>query len=113
MKNVYCFVFIGLILSGCSKPASEKNVNPRVDYYDNGKIKSVTPYKNGVMDGIAKSYYENGTLEIETTYKDDQPEGIARYYDEGGNAKSETTYKNGQRIHRKEYDETGNLIPEQ
>ena len=32
------------------------------EYYENGKLKSEIPYKNGEQHGVEKAYYENGNL---------------------------------------------------
>jgi len=33
-----------------------------LSYYENGKIRSVTHYKNGQLHGKFESYYANGTI---------------------------------------------------
>ena len=40
-----------------------------LEYWDDGKISSVTNYKNGQYDGEYLSYYQNGQLNVKANYK--------------------------------------------
>ncbi|MBO7244784.1 MAG: toxin-antitoxin system YwqK family antitoxin [Alphaproteobacteria bacterium] len=83
------------------------------EYYENGKLKRETPYKNGVNEGIEKGYYESGNLFGEVPYKNGMPEGIVKEYYENGNLRFEVPYKNRAREGiAKEYYENGNLRTE-
>ena len=64
-------------------------------YYEEGEIKSVSPFKNNVADGIFISYYQNGNIKEKHTYKNGNEEGEGLFYYE--NAKLEEKYfmKNG------------------
>lgn len=87
--------------------------------YDNGKVKSEIPYKdgkkngiartfdrdgslilelpyvNGVRNGVSKKYYTGGTVLAQTTeYKDDKMNGVQKKYRGNGNLMSEITYEN-------------------
>ncbi|WP_338984720.1 toxin-antitoxin system YwqK family antitoxin [Fusobacterium nucleatum] len=65
------------------------------EYYEEGDIKSVSPFKNNVADGIFISYYQNGNIKEKYTYKNGNEEGEGLFYYE--NAKLEEKYfmKNG------------------
>ena len=65
------------------------------EYYEEGDIKSVSPFKNNVADGIFISYYQNGNIKEKHTYKNGNEEGEGLFYYE--NAKLEEKYfmKNG------------------
>ena len=69
-------------------------------YYSNGKVKSIIPYKNNLIDGIVKHYYENGNLKSELLYRNGIEENILKTYDENGEIlekleKFEFFYPNG------------------
>ena len=55
-----------------------------LEYWDDGKISSVTNYKNGQYDGEYLSYYQNGQLNVKANYKDGKKEGeFFDYYQTG------------------------------
>jgi len=64
-------------------------------YYEEGDIKSISPFKNNVADGTFISYYQNGNIKEKHTYKNGNEEGEGLFYYE--NAKLEEKYfmKNG------------------
>ena len=101
--------------------------------YDNpgaeDKIKTISTYKNGEIEGIYKYYYPNGTLQYETSFNQGVEKGDRITYDSLGNKlytlsfkdgepwtgiqKSEntvTSYKNGERIEEKSYYDNGQLM---
>ena len=65
------------------------------EYYEEGDIKSISPFKNNIPDGIFISYYQNGNIKEKHTYKNGNEEGEGLFYYE--NAKLEEKYfmKNG------------------
>lgn len=67
------------------------------EYYDNGKLRSETEYKDGKENGVRKYYYESGNLKSETEYKDGKRNVGEKWYYENGNLKAETNYKDGKR----------------
>lgn len=79
-KRIIFSVFIILIFSGCSynKGRIEK------EYYDDGKVKSETPYKDGKIDGEVREYFENGNLEGVITYRNGLLHGEVKLYREDG-----------------------------
>ncbi|MBR2111650.1 MAG: hypothetical protein IJ950_01645 [Helicobacter sp.] len=70
----------------------------KVAYYENGNVKSKTPFVNGKKHGMGKKYWANGKLRYKYPYKN-------------GKLRFEASYKNG-KAHgiRKIYDEKGELI---
>jgi antitoxin component YwqK of YwqJK toxin-antitoxin module len=46
--------------------------------------RSETPYKNGVVEGVAKRYLQDGTLRREVTYKNGVRDGRENYYEKNG-----------------------------
>jgi len=44
-------------------------------YYDNGKPKVETKYRNGKQEGLETWWYESGQKNVEKTYKDGKPDG--------------------------------------
>jgi antitoxin component YwqK of YwqJK toxin-antitoxin module len=64
-------------------------------YYESGKIKLKTPYKNGKVEGLFLGYYESGKIRQETPYKNDKAEGLSKVYYESGKINAETFFKKG------------------
>ena len=55
------------------------------EYYQNGNIKSETPYKNNKINGILRAYYANGNIKSESNYIAGNQEGETKtYYKDGG-----------------------------
>ena len=61
------------------------------EYWDNGKLKSETHYKNGERDGLQTHWYETGEKHSESHWKN----GVRKEYWDNGKLKNETHYKNG------------------
>lgn len=82
-------------------------------YYEDGALKSETPYKNGYKEGISKSYYENGVLSYEVLYRNGRKVGVAKGYYEDGKLLTTTPYLNGMKEGTSQgYDKNGNLLME-
>ena len=80
-------------------------------YYENGKLESETPYKNGKRDGLAKVYYKNGKLEAEIPYKNGKRDGLVTGYYKNGKLKYQFPHKNGKAEgFLKCYHENGGLL---
>ena len=54
------------------------------EYWDNGKLKSETHYKNGKSEGLATTYYKSGEKKDEVHFKNGKPEGLVTTYYESG-----------------------------
>lgn len=65
-------------------------------FYESGKIKSETPFKEGLREGLGKMYYESGKLQSETPFKNDKIEGLKKEYYESGVLRTEVTFVNDQ-----------------
>ncbi|MDD2382939.1 MAG: toxin-antitoxin system YwqK family antitoxin [Sulfurospirillaceae bacterium] len=63
-------------------------------FYESGKLKSETPFKNGLRDGLGKSYYESGKIRSETPFRNDKTEGLKKEYYESGIVQTEVTFVN-------------------
>ena len=79
--------------------------------YDNGRVKSITSFKNGIHDGEAKWYHENGLLSCKFTYKDGIIEGERLDFYENGMINEKGVYWNDE-VDSKWYlyDEDGKLL---
>src|SRR5690606_1689367 len=64
-------------------------------YYENGKLRVVSNFKNGEVDGESKGYYENGKLRVVSNFKNGKLEGQIKIYYESGQLKDILNYKNG------------------
>ncbi|MBO7493459.1 MAG: hypothetical protein J6T87_04875 [Bacteroidales bacterium] len=66
-------------------------------YYDNGKLKSVTEFLQGVHKVRTVIYYENGKKASEGAYIDQQKDGLWRYYTNKDTLIKEESYSEGKR----------------
>lgn len=98
----WCLGGIIVILCCSLCPAEEHKNGLFRTYYDNGRVKTLTQYKNGVRHGMYKKYYENGSLLGEGNFKNGKPDGIFKEYAEDGEILSVETYEQGKLIERKE-----------
>ena len=64
-------------------------------YYEEGDIKSISPFKNNIPDGIFISYYQNGNIKEKHTYKNGNEEGEGIFYYENGKLEEKYFMKNG------------------
>lgn len=71
---------------------SDKGDSIVVEYYENGKSKCETTFKNYKK---IKTYYKNGQLEEEATYYNNKKHGVAKCYKEDGELWAYITYENG------------------
>lgn len=80
-------------------------------YYKNGNVNEQRSYLNGKVNGICKDFYENGKIESITYFFDDIQVGDARFYfkDGGINLYNFFDFSGRNRIVR-EYDRSGKLI---
>ena len=65
------------------------------------------------MGRDGKEYYESGKLKYESNYRNGEIESISKMYYESGELWLESKYKYGQLYNEKKYDKKGNLISEQ
>ena len=82
-----------------------------IEYYNNGSIKSIVHYKNGIRDGEAKFYQENGNIKQELSYFNGRVNGSVRNYNEKGILQKMFSIENNKREGPTSYfDSTGTYI---
>ena len=64
-----------------------------VEYYEEGNIKSIIPFRNNIVEGLTITYYENGNIDEEVNYKNGKMNGEAKSYDENGKLNGRTIFK--------------------
>lgn len=63
-------------------------------YYEDGTIKAIRNYENGILNGIQLNYYPNSVLYMEYSVNNDLIQDLKRYY-EDGTLMEEGSFKNG------------------
>lgn len=63
--------------------------------YNRRKIKSISNYSGGKLNGSKKSFYENGKIQEDSNYKDGILDGVAKYYNNQGDLLFEYVYEDG------------------
>ena len=84
----------------------QKRAYDITQYYQDGKVYKITPYKNGKKNGMVTEFRPDGRLKSYTTYVDDKKEFLHIEYDEKTNIQVEVHYENDQEISRREMDYT-------
>ena len=80
-------------------------------YYESGNVKSETPFKNDKVEGLKKEYYETGVLQTEVPFVNDEAEGVGKFYYPTGKLQGETSFKKNQPDGMtKLYNQAGQLI---
>lgn len=69
-------------------------------YHRNGKIKGISNYINGIVDGEVKVFHENGELEKISFFRDAHLHGEYKTYYDDKKVKTIGKYENGDRIGR-------------
>ena len=73
-----------LLFNACTKT--------QTDYYENGQIKSVIPYRMGKENGLAVYYNKNGWKELEVMMKNGKKNGQLTRYNFNAKPEAEETY---------------------
>ena len=68
------------------------------EWFANGHIRSETPYKQGMIDGICNAWYENGQLARQCSYRKNLRHGVITNWHPNGRIKSEERFNSG-RLH--------------
>ena len=76
-----------------------------VEYYEEGNIKSIIPFRNNMVEGLTITYYENGNIDEEVNYKNDKMNGEAKSYDENGKLNGRTIFKDNIKLEEDVYKE--------
>ncbi len=66
-------------------------------YYDNGAIRQICLYKNGMLNNMSKLYYPHGKVLAEIKYVNNVPSGTCRKFFESGTPQENVTMFDGQR----------------
>ncbi len=72
---IICGIFNNLLHSD-----NEKTKNIRKEYYKSGKLRIISTYINGKIEGEKRIFYENGDLAEEIQYKNGLMDGIRIIY---------------------------------
>lgn len=64
-------------------------------FYENGKIKRITHYKDGKSHGMMLFYHQNGRLWSERIYRNEIPFTVVSNYNSYGNPVEKGTLKDG------------------
>lgn len=83
-----------------------------IEYFIDGRLKSIENYKNDNLHGTAKVYYLNGLVKSEENYSSGKKDGISKNYYENGAIMSEDTYAKGVLVSKKIYDIKGKILLE-
>lgn len=86
LKKISLFILPFIFFNACTKT--------QTDYYENGQIKSVIPYRHGKENGIAVYYNANGWKELEVKMKNGQKNGKLTRYNFNAKPEAEETYIN-------------------
>ena len=76
-----------------------------VEYYEEGNIKSIIPFRNNIVEGLTITYYENGNIDEEVNYKNNKMNGEAKSYDENGKLNGRTIFKDNIKLEEDVYKE--------
>ena len=75
------------------------------DHYENGMIKLLIEFENGVKNGEFKKWYSNGQLIFSGNFIKDIKNGVFEEYDIYGKKLSKIKYKEGIILWEKDYSE--------
>lgn len=70
-------------------------VDKRKSYYENGKIKSISEMKDGLMHGKHEFYYPSGNLQSRGNYFMGKANGLLEHFYESGKLESKAYWLNG------------------
>lgn len=65
------------------------------EYYENGRIKTIRNYKQGVPEGTSQDFYDTGNPMFTHNYTKGRKDGLSRWYYRNGMVKYEYEYKDG------------------
>ncbi len=97
-RLISIFFLIGILFYSCSSSYLPEDVLQKNDtfylinskapltgyirtYYDNGKLKSVKRYKNGIPDGYYLRFYPNSKMSLKMEYSNGKPLYFVQYYE--------------------------------
>lgn len=100
MKRYWFVIFILFFTIGLfAQPQQQVNNDGyNTFYYENGKVSSEGPMREGKPDGYWKTYSENGNIKSEGNRKNFQLDSVWKFYNEQGILALEFTYKDGKKF---------------
>jgi uncharacterized protein len=111
-----CISLLLFALAIHAQPANQP-VNPNgynKFYYDNGKVSSEGPMRDGKPDGYWKTYYETGKIKSEGNRKNFELDSTWKFYNEQGKLMFEYTYREGKKNGPlRTYNAAGKLVSEE
>ena len=78
-------------------------------FYSDGKLKSITEYKDGLVNGKIIQYHKNGTVSYKGKCINGKVENTSTAYYESGKVKAKNYYVNGELIKQEVFFENGKL----
>ena len=78
------------------------------EYYENGQLRNLVHYVNGVPSGKSVSYYENGAIQSEGNYKNGKRDGNLYFYNKG-KVEKVFVYSDGVLVKSLDYYENGQV----
>lgn len=113
LSRVLVFIAVSLCYGQLSAQTKD-TVTYSKFYYENGKISSEGPMRNGKPDGYWKTYHTNGKLKSEGNRKNFQLDSTWKFYSESGKLTLEYNYKEGKKDGPlKTYGPDGKLLTEE
>ncbi len=89
LSLTFLFLFSGSVFG--EEPEVKK------EYWDNGRLKSETHYKNGKEEGLETFWYKTGKKKNETHYKNGKENGILKTWDKDGNITFQGNFVDGKK----------------
>ena len=74
-----------------------KATNNYTNFYKNGDVEYIRPYKDGTLEGYYVAYHPNKQMSVQGWYKNDNQHGEWRYYYLDGTLKATNFYHKGKR----------------
>lgn len=71
---------------------------PYTTYHRNGRARSKGTFKDGYLNGEVKNYYTNGNVENEGLFEQGLKQGIWKFYSKSGKLIKKEAYRDGQLI---------------
>ena len=90
MRKTQLLLLVLLFLLACGDGGTVKK-----SYWENGNLKSVLRYEDGLLEGLCTWYFANGNPEMEVVYSRNKMDGMVRRWYENGNIMEESWYKDG------------------
>lgn len=116
-RIIYLFILSLFFVSNSFAQTTQTSTNPNgynKFYYDNGKLSSEGPMRDGKPDGYWKTYYQNGKLKSEGNRKNFELDSAWKFYNEQGRITFEYTYRAGKKNGPlKTFDENENVVTEE